>query len=83
MTIFGIIITITDQVYYDSDNVRRDVVAFNPDVKPEVCLTWATFLYPTNDDFIDTKELEQHDVHMFAAHIQGPNKSEKRDLNKT
>ena len=24
------------QVYYDSDNVRRDVVAFNPDVKPEV-----------------------------------------------
>ena len=24
------------QVYYDSDNIRRDVVAFNPDVKPEV-----------------------------------------------
>ena len=24
------------QVYYDSDNIRRDVVAFNSDVKPEV-----------------------------------------------
>jgi len=24
------------EVYYDSDNIRRDVVAFNPDVKPEV-----------------------------------------------
>jgi len=29
-------VSLDREVYYDSDNVRRDVVAFNPDVKPEV-----------------------------------------------
>merc|ERR1712233_204834 len=29
-------VSLDREVYHDSDNVRRDVVAFNPDVKPEV-----------------------------------------------